>query len=361
MPEDASPGHCIATFTTSITSFAIELGTYFDLQMSKKYGSNWFKLLEEAREDANPKYRAAHSCFDFSWIINEPIRNFNSPIRDLLPKNEYQLFNAMKDLLDYRNRWFHDYNPHNINELSKALDLVMYLATKCKLQLEDDLKPVIKRVREIKSGAYVPESSVPGSENTGTSGGEIEVQAIRQTAVGAAWLGALGRRKIQLSHSGSLIDLDAGKNVSSELTDYQTKKYLPLWKSLGLDWLWVDDLGSVASNVYGSLKMVGFWGQVDEAEQDPFAKFLLPTSYSIASGKLIDRNNQQELILHNTASTTYLAVSKAKELLDEFDVVRLTWDGDLIHFSDSGPVYLGQVSSKEWFAGHFLTPTLDVH
>ena len=354
MPEDASPGHCIATFTTAITFLAIELGTYFDLQMTSKYGHDWFNMLEEARVAANPKYRASRSCFDFSWIINEPARNQNSPIRDLLPKNEYQFYPTMLDLLDARNRWFHDYNPHNINELSKALDLVRYIATKCALQLDDEIQPVIKRVREIKAGTYLLQTRpdhLPPEPSTATGH-----KPIRQSAVGAAWLGPTGQRKLELSPSGSLIDLDAAKNVTAELTEYQRNCYLPLWKALGVDWLWVDELGSVAANVYGSMRMVGYLGdQADDSGQDPFAKFLLPNTYAIAEQKVVDRTSQKVLTLHNPNSETHQAVSNALATLENQDILRVTWDGDLIHFGQAGAIYLGHISSSEWFSGHFLT------
>jgi hypothetical protein len=354
MPEDASPGHCIATFTTAITYLAIELGTYFDLQMTAKHGHNWFALLEEVRVAANPKYRASRSCFDFSWIINEPARNQNSPIRDLLPKNEYQFYPTMLELLDARNRWFHDYNPHNINELSKALDLVRYISTKCALQLDDEIQPIIKRVREIKAGAY---SSQPKPEHASSNPPAVPNQKpIRQSAVGAAWLGPSGKRKLQLSSSGSLIDLDAAKNVTTELTEHQRNRYLPLWKALGVDWLWVDELGSVAANVYGSMRMVGYLGnQADDSGQDPFAKFLLPTTYAIVDQIVIDRASQEALNLHNQDSETHKTVSNALATLENQDILRVTWDGDLIHFGQGGAIYLGRISSSEWFSGHFLT------
>ena len=356
MPADASAGHCIATFTTAITYLAIELGTYFDLQMTEKYGHDWFALLEEVRVAANPKYRASRSCFDFSWIINEPARNQNSPIRDLLPKNEYQFYPTMLELLDARNRWFHDYNPHNINELSKALDLVRYISTKCSLQLEDEIQPVMKRVREIKSGAY---SSQTKSENVSSSpSASLKQKPIRQSAVGAAWLGPSGKRKLQLSSSGSLIDLDAAKNVTTELTEHQRNRYLPLWKALGVDWLWVDELGSVAANVYGSMRMVGYLGdQADDSGQDPFAKFLLPTTYAVADQKVVDRASQEVLILHNQESETHKTVSNALASLENQDILRVTWDGDLIHFGQAGAIHFGRVSAAEWFPDHFLVGT----
>lgn len=354
IPEDASPGHCIATFTTSITYLAIELGTYFDLQMTAKYGHNWFAMLEEVRVEANPKYRPSRSCFDFSWVINEPARNKNSPIRELLPKNEYQFYKAMLDLLDARNRWFHDYNPHNINELSKALDLVRYISSKCGLQLNDEIEPVIKRVREIKSGAYSgsppPEIAAPDLPSA------VIQKPIRQSAVGAAWLGPTGQRKLQLSTTGSLIDLDAAKNVTSELTEHQRNRYMPLWKALGLDWLWVDALGSVAANVYGSLRMVGYLGdQADGSGQDPFAKFLLPNTYAVVEQTIVDRASHEALVLHDLESVTSKTVARAVATLEDQDILRVTWDGDLIHFGHSGAIDLGQISSSEWFSGHFLT------
>jgi hypothetical protein len=358
MPEDSSPGHCLATFSTTISSLSIELGTYFDNQMKAKYGHHWFGDLCEARLLTDTHY-IYKSPFDFSWIINEPFRYVGSPIREYLPKNEYQFYPSLKKLLETRNKWYHDHNPHNIAELRNALSLVKYVADKCGLELAEELAPVISRVNAIAAGSYKvrEQGSTPNPEP------DIEVanaKAIRQSAVGAAWLGSLGDRKIQLSKTGSLIDLAAAKNVTSEVGEASTNRYYKLWRALELDWLWVDANGSVAANVLGSLRMVGYWGSsAEETEQDPFAKFLLPRSYTLAGAQLHDRDSMVALDESAIGAVTKSTIIRAKTSVQDGEIIRVTWDGDMIHFGDSGPEYIGEVESKDWFAGHFFVPTAE--
>lgn len=358
MPEDSSPGHCLATFSTTISALSIELGTYFDNQMTAKYGMHWFQQLCEARriEDAHYIYRSA---FDFSWIINEPYRYGDSPIREYLPKNEYQFYPTLKRLLEARNKWYHDHNPHNIGELRSFLSLAKYVADKCGLELAEELVPVMARVNEISAGTYKPVGSKPAdhlAESNATSG----TKTVRQSAVGASWLGKVGDRKVQLSSSGSIIDLAAAKNVTSELGDLSMNIYYKLWRALELDWLWVDENGAVAANVLGSLRMVGYWGaSADEAEQDPFAKFLLPRSYSFVAGKVIDRDTLAALDETQIGPVTKSTVNRGKASVKEGEIVRVTWDGDMIYFGDTGPEYIGEIESKDWFAGHFFVPTTE--
>jgi hypothetical protein len=102
--------------------------------------------------------------------------------------------------------------------------------------------------------------------------------------------------------------------------------------------------------------MVGYLGnQADDSGQDPFAKFLLPTTYAIVDQIVIDRASQEALNLHNQDSETHKTVSNALATLENQDILRVTWDGDLIHFGQGGAIYLGRISSSEWFSGHFLT------
>lgn len=357
LPEDSSPGHCIATFSTVITFMAIELGTYFDGQMTAKVGPGWFETLEDLRAAEKQNYRRSKSCFDFSWVINEPTRNTNSPLREFLPQGEYQFYPTMREILDTRNRWYHDFNPHNITELAKALDTVRYLAEKCNLLLADEIKPVIKRVQEIKSGAYAPATAKPAVAPPNSAKGATPSKPMRQAAVGAAWLGEPGLQKLQLTKNGSLMDIGVAKNVTNEVTEAQ-QRYLALWKYLGLDWLWVDKAGSVSAYVSGSLRMVGFFGaDASDDGQDPFSKFLIQATYGLSDGKLVHRESQKVLDQRYIGRVTKSTIQRAAEYVDETDILRLTWDGDLIHFGDNGPEYIGEVESDDWFAGHFFIPT----
>ena len=358
MPEDSTPGHCLATFSTVLSSLSIELGTYFDHQMSAKYGSHWFAQLCDARKATDSHYIYT-SKFDLSWIINEPFRYVDSPIREYLPKNEYQFYPSLKKLLATRNQWYHDHNPHNISGLRSALTLVKYVADKCELELADELIPVINRVNAIASSSYtgVGKNDVPAQPAAGPS---ESAKSIKQSAVGAAWLGSVGPRKIQLNLSGSLIDLEAARNVTSEIGNAATNRYYKLWRALELDWLWVDARGAVAANVLGSLRMVGYWGSSpDETDQDPFAKFLLPRSYTFADTKLHDRDSMSPLDESHIGPITKSTLIRGKAAIQEGEIIRVTWDGDMIYFGDSGPEYIGEVESKDWFAGHFFVETAE--
>ena len=359
MPESASPGHCLATFATALTKLSIELGTYLNLQMTARFGSNWFFDLKEDRVFEDSKYSQYKNFYDFSWIASESLNYPRSNVRLLLPFREYQFEKAMGDLRSARNQWFHGFNPHNISELRKALDCVRYISVKCGLELTDELVPVIKRVSEIASGVYQsPVANPEPAPATNTPEVTANPPALKQAAVGAAWLGPVGPRKVELTKSGSLIDLTQAKNVTAEMTDPISNRYLQLWKKLELDWLWVDSLGSVAANVHGSLRMVGYWGsEPEDSNQDPFAKFLLKNTYAIVGDVFYERDTNQALDDSFIGPVTSSTLKRARESVQEGEVLRLTWDGDLIYFGDQGPEYLGEIESSDWFAGHFFMPT----
>jgi hypothetical protein len=357
LPENASPGHCIATFSTAITSMAIELGTFVDSQMRHRYGDSWFSALESKRKSESPKYKRSFSCYDFSWLFTEPTRNPDSPLRALLPAGDKNLYDKMDSLRGMRNRWYHDHNPHNISELVKTLDLVSEIAAKCGLELAENLRPVIQRVQDIKNGSYksplfekIDEEPESSSTNQKTP--------MKQVAVGAKWIGALGSQKLELKPSGVIVDLVEATNVSSQLTDLQRSKYLPLWKKLELDWLWVDANGAVAAYVEGDLLMVGEFGeQAVVVEQDPFSKFLLNNCYMHSSDSFFEVESSLELEVAKLDDSTKDTVLNSFSAVEENEVMRLTWDGDLICFAETGPIYIGTVNSEFWFPGHFLLPT----
>lgn len=359
VPDSSTPGQCLATFSTAITALAIELGTYFNNQMRAKFSDHWFADLKEDREQFDSKYKQYKSFYDFSWIVNEAYHYPDSEIRKLLPKNEYQFYPTLLSLLSIRNQWYHHFSSHNLQELRKALASIKYIADKCNLELADDLVPIIQRVRDISSGVFVPEIIV--ATQPGEAAGvkeDSKSDSMSQIAVGAAWMGPLGSRKIELRKTGSLIDLEEGRNVTGELVNSQKNQYLKLWRSLELDWLWVDPRGSVAAYVHGSLRMVGYWGKsADEANQDPFAKFLLENTYTYAGDDFFDRENNRALSLHGVGPITKSTIERGRKMVKDGEVIRITWDGDMIYFGDQGPEYIGEVESKDWFPGHFLVPT----
>jgi hypothetical protein len=366
LPESGSPGQCLAAFGTSISAIGLELGLKINKGMTTQFGAQWLSLLEEARfrEAArrNKGYKKSWSPFDLNWIINEPFHNKTSPIREYLPKNDDAFYKIARDLVETRNRWYHDYNPHNINELQKAIELCHYVSSECELDLTDVLEQVHSRVKQIKSGTYKAEAPITGTPPeqltpTEEPAGDESPPEI-QRAVGAVWLGGIPARKVELRSSGSLIDESLQSNVTSELTQDQQERYLKLWRLLFKQgWLWVDELGQVAAYVQGVLRCVGFWGDVEEPSQDPFSKFLLPHSYEITLDALVDRSSGVELAEQHLGKVTASTLKRARMELSDNELVRVTWDGDLICFGSNGVEYLGEIESQDWFAAHFSVAT----
>jgi len=366
LPESDSPGQCLAAFGTSISAIGLELGLRINKGMTTQYSAQWMSVLEDerAKEAAkkNKGYKKSWSPFDLNWIINEPFHHYNSPIRDYLPKDDHKFFKKARDLVETRNRWYHDYNPHNIYDLENAIELCLYVSTQCQLDVAQVLEQVHQRVIEIKSGSYKQTPSlketVPAPTPTVTQPVEAASTAQMQRAVGAVWVGGLPARKIELRSSGSLIDESLQANVTSELTEFQQERYLKLWRLLFKQgWLWVDELGQVAAYVQGVLRCVGFWGDIQEPAQDPFSKFLLPHSYEITPDALIDRASGSELQEKHVGNVTASTLKRARMELSDNELVRATWDGDLICFGSNGVEYLGEIESQDWFSSHFSVAT----
>jgi hypothetical protein len=366
LPESDSPGQCLAAFGTSISAIGLELGIRISTGMSTEHGAQWLEKLERLREiDASSrgrKHLRTWSAYDISWIINEPFHNPDSPIRKYLPVTAYRFFDNARELVETRNRWYHDFNPHNINDLAKAIELCVYVASKCELTITPTLDSVRRRVNEIKSGDYkgelVANESFPTVADTPAPAPEKNETAKIQRAVGAVWVGEIPSRKIELRSSGALIDEGLQANVTSELTQEQQERYLKLWQLIFKQgWLWVDELGQVAAYVQGVLRCVGFWGDIEEPAQDPFSKFLLPHSYEISPDALIDRASGAELQERHLGKVTSSTLKRARMELSDSELVRVTWDGDLIYFGSNGVEYFGEIESQDWFATHFSVAT----
>ncbi len=361
MPESTSPGDCLGTFGTALSAIGIELGSRINEGMSATYGRDWMEKLEDIRyHEAQRKgksYKRSYSPYDFNWIINEPYFNQQSPVAQFLPTTAYNFFKNARDLVDTRNRWYHDHNPHNINDLVKALELCSYISLKCELSVAEEIEAVRQRALALRAGSYKSPTHVPSPTPTGSGSSADSVKPQIQRAVGAVWIGGLPNRKIELKDSGALVDEVKKANVLAELTPLQQERYLKLWQLLKPGWLWVDELGQVAAYIQGVLRCVGFWGIEEEPAQDPFSKFLLPHSYELTPDQLIDRETGSTLNELHLGLVTSSTLKRARIELSDNQLVRVTWDGDLIYFGDAGAEYFGEVESQDWFPGHFAVST----
>ena len=356
LPEDASAGSCIATFATCLNSIGLELGLRINAGMTKQFGAAWFSGLEDQRfkeaKELGKHYKKAMSVFDISWIVNEPFHNSNSPIRQFLPAGVQGFYYALKDMVTMRNQWFHDFANHSLTNLEKAMELFTYISETCELQITDQIVEVETRVTEIASGKF---------EKTETTKGFVSPKAqinlkepIQQKAVGALWIGDPGSRKLELKESGALIDSALKRNVIEEMTREQKELYLQLWKSqIGKGWLYVDKLGQVGGYVSGQLRMIGLLGSdATQLDENPFSKFLLPRTYYYKDDSLVDRSTGEKLNLEKLDKVTASTVNRIEEMVGEDEPIRCTWDGELVHFGDNGPIFIGEIEFDKWFVGH---------
>lgn len=361
MPESNSPGDCLGAFGTALSAIGLELGNRINEGMAASFGRNWLDVLEDGRyieaQRLGKYHKRSYSAYDFSWIVNESFHHTNSPIRKFLPITAYNFFQNARALVETRNRWYHDHNPHNINDLVKALELCSFMAIKCELSIAEEIEAVRKRALELKAGTYVGAKATTPPAPQPKSSESVASKAQAQSSVGAVWIGELPTRRIELKDSGSLVDEVKKANITSELTPLQQERYLKLWKLLKPGWLWVDELGQVAAYIQGVLRCVGFWGIEEEPKQDPYSKFLLPHSYELTPEKLIHTESGSELNELHLGRVTASTLVRAREQNFDNRLVRVTWDGDLICFGDNGPEFFGEVESKDWFPGHFAVPT----
>lgn len=356
LPEDASAGSCIATFATCLNSIGLELGLRMNAGMTQQFGATWFTDLENQRvadaEQRGKKHGRSFSVFDISWIVNEPFHNSNSPIRQFLPTGVEGFYFDLKEMVTLRNQWFHDFSNHTLSNLEKALELFRYIAETCELQITDQIAEVESRVTAIASGKF--KKSETTKEFVSTKAKVSNQEPIQQKAVGAAWVGDPGSRKLELKESGALIDSALKRNVNEEMTSEQKELYLPLWKSqIKKGWLYVDVLGQVGGYVSGQLRMIGFLGSgVAELDEDPFAKFLLSRTYYLRDGSMLDRSSGEKLNHKKLDKVTASTVKRAEQMVGENEPIRCTWDGELVHFGDNGPVFIGEIEFANWFKNH---------
>ena len=356
LPEDASPGSCIATFATCLNSIGLELGLRINAGMTQQFGATWFTDLENQRiaeaEQRGKKHVRSFSVFDISWIVNEPFHNSNSPIRQFLPSGVDGLYFDLKEMVTIRNQWFHDFANHSINNLETALGLFRHIAETCELQITDQIVEVEARVTDISTSKF--KKSETTNEFVSAKAQVNQKEPIQQKAVGALWIGDPGSRKLELKESGALIDSALKRNVIEEMTLEQKEFYLPLWKSqIGKGWLYVDRLGQVGGYVSGQLRMIGLLGSdAAQLDEDPFSKFLLPRTYYLKDGSLFDRSSGERLNIEKLDKVTASTLNRVEEMVGEDEPMRCTWDGELVHFGDNGPTFIGEIEFDNWFVGH---------
>lgn len=362
LPTKDEPVQVLGIYHSVMSALGLELGKRYDEYCRPRLGDDWFLKLKAQHQMA---HKAPISLFDPSFVLNEPLHNPTSPLRECLPKTGV-LFNQLDEVVQVRNVWSHYSAEQNLVELENALRPVHKLATMAQMRLGGPISAIRKRIKAILNGSFppAPQPQAPKPEDRETtvaSGTDAPAELIdsiereRETFVAAAsnrppigslWPDAAPARRARLSATGDLIDATTGASLKSELVDGPAK--LRRWAALRpMGDLRLADDGAVTAYLGGELRLIGFLG--DEPPYSGARGFVLPHLYEKKDGDVVDRTTGVRLTAVRKSAE---AVLERLKPIPAGTPLRVTTEGDLAVFSEDEVIKVASVTASEWFPGH---------
>lgn len=363
LPTKDEPVQVLGIYHSVMSALGLELGKRYDEYCKPRLGDDWFLKLKAQHQMG---HKPPISLFDPSFVLNEPLHNPSSPLRDCLPKSA-ALFNQLDEVVQVRNVWSHYSAEQTLSELENALRPVHKLATMAQMRLGGPVSAIRKRIKAILNGDFPPTSTPepagdpepPTAVESGTDA-PIEVletierereafvaAAPARPPIGSLWLGEVPRRRARFSATGDLLQAETGVSLKPEMTDAASK--LPRWAALRPmgDLRVADDDGAVAAYLSGELRLIGYLG--DEPPFSGARGFVLPHLYEKQRGDVVDRDSGRRLTAATTSAASVLA--RLGSVLDG-TALRLTTEGDVAVFDEEGATKICSVTAAEWFPGH---------
>ncbi|MBE7702380.1 hypothetical protein H9623_18975 [Oerskovia sp. Sa1BUA8] len=362
LPEAEDAGQVLASYHTLMAAFGLELGKRYDDYGHQVAGPGWFETLRAARQAEHAKF-VPKNRFDPSFVIGEPLFHSTSPLRACLPKGK-EFYDFLDDVRTTRNAWQHYSVEPNLDSLEEAAIVVHQVADRVGLAIAGPAEAVLERVESIRRGEWPLAGTAPTESPT------IEVEADQETVdevhreevastarqatrppVGYPWTEEMPERRVRLTVSGGLVDLDSGESLAGLLGD-RAPTILAQWISLRPKGeLRVADDGATVGYIKGRRILLGFLGEEPAVDPDAPRGFLVPHRYRLKRGDVVDSMSGAHLSDVAVDDPSALVAALAGALPDG-SAIRLTTAGDLVVLNDEGPVKITSVTASTWFPDH---------
>lgn len=315
LPTSEDRVQVLGTYHAMMLSFAEELLAFYEKNLTPIMGPDWFRELKSLRA---PAYNAL-SKDDPSFLITEPWRNADSPIRPFMPVATPGFLERLGKIRHVRNDWAHYALAPNLSNLERAARAVESTSKELNLDCASNFTEIRERCRQILDGHFV----LANNEGEGASrtifhseqaitdearaAEEIIVETVRKDlaelerverpAIGSQWVGELGPRKLKIIKSTrELWDLGTRKMANSELGE-DAREIIDAWLlAVGSDCeLHVAADGAVAGPVQGKMCLIGYFGELPKADPNQIRGFLTSDIYVVRNGEVISIDSDRVL------------------------------------------------------------------
>ena len=151
LPDADTPLEVLGAMHVLFAALGRELGNRYDETLSKTIGPNWLQALSNIRG----KWL---NLYDPHFVLHEPLVFPDSPTRECLPHGG-AFYNLLDAALEVRNKWsHHEIATYDLAILRESVNPIHKLATAAEMALGAHCAAIIKRVKDIESGSYLPQA-----------------------------------------------------------------------------------------------------------------------------------------------------------------------------------------------------------
>jgi hypothetical protein len=332
-----------------------ELGDRYDATLSKTIGPHWLQALSNILG----KWL---NLYDPHFVLHEPLVNAESPTRECLPHGP-AFYNLLDDALQVRNRWsHHEIVYYDLVTLRESVKTIHKVATAAEMALGAHCAAIIKRIKDIESGAYQPQG-----RPVETAAPDVQLDAIQADLLEAE----LKQRQLLAEVEAAQALLDEAALQQDELQEQRARERAALLAQLG------DAQGAVERLQY---LVESLQAQKDgvPTEEVTFIDVLpghrwttdLPerrTLLMALSNDLFDQSSQQP-IAQEFGDSAPDTIAGWKQTVPAASTIFLTRLGQAVVMIDGAPIYLGTLgevpeggSTPSQAAGFFLPQAYTLH
>lgn len=143
-PTENDTSQLFACVMDSFRHFGLEFSALIKSKLQPIFGESWIADLSRERN-------VRITLEDTSFLLKEILRNPNTPMRLCIPTHR-EIFKLIEQVLNERNKWFHNEVDIEIKKAIEAVVLIQNLAQLIPLELQSDLSELLEILKQIKNG-----------------------------------------------------------------------------------------------------------------------------------------------------------------------------------------------------------------
>ncbi|GAA2079889.1 hypothetical protein GCM10009821_20200 [Aeromicrobium halocynthiae] len=161
LPSTFGMGELIAAQSTVLAALGWDLGMKYDAYMRPRRGNGWLEDLRQQRweETRQNLYKFKLTLVDPSFVITEPLKNSDSPLRACLPKQS-GFYDLLETAWKIRNAAQHFDPPMTSDLLHGRVKALGNLAHQAGLPVAQECKMLLERLNAIGQGQVANPSKV---------------------------------------------------------------------------------------------------------------------------------------------------------------------------------------------------------